>query len=190
MSEPAIDLLPVAKVIKSFGTKGEMLIRYSPRFKGEIDEKRPVFINYDGLPVPFFIEGISPKGTDQALLRLEGGFNETQIAEITGEFIYIESVQIQEEDEEQGPAQFIGYTLSDETGKVIGVIREFYDYPGNPCFGISRNDKKEELLLQLTINQKKLQPGYPKVSWSCNLSKHIIYILLIKRYLYSHAQSW
>jgi 16S rRNA processing protein RimM len=147
MSEPAIDLLPVAKVIKSFGIKGEMLIRYSPRFKGEIDEKRPVFINYDGIPVPFFIEGISPKGTDQALLRLEGVFNETQIAEITGEFIYIESSQIQDDDQEEGPSQFIGYTIADEAGKAIGIIREFYDYPGNPCFGISRNDKKEEELL-------------------------------------------
>lgn len=171
MSESAINLLPVAKVIKSFGTKGEMLIRYSPRFKGEIDEKRPVFINYDGLPVPFFIESISSKGSDQALVKLEGICNEPQIAEVVGEFIYIESDQIQEEDQEQGPSQFIGYTLADETGNLIGTIREFYNYPGNPCFGISRNDKKgdelllpihEEIIVAINDKSKKITARIPE----------------------------
>ena len=171
MSESAINLLPVAKVIKSFGIKGEMLIRYSPRFKGEIDEKRPVFINYDGLPVPFFIESISSKGSDQALVKLEGISNESQISEITGEFIYIDSSQIQEDDQEQGPAQFIGYNIIDEAGKLIGTIREFYDYPGNPCFGISRNDKKgdelllpihEEIIVAINDKAKKITARIPE----------------------------
>jgi 16S rRNA processing protein RimM len=146
MSERAIKLLPVAKVIKSFGTKGEFLIRYSPRFKDDIDEKRPVFISYDGLPVPFFIESIRPKGADQALIKLEGVDNEVQIAEISGEFIYVD-YDFESDDNQDDPSQFKGYSIEDESGKGIGIITEFYDYPGNPCFGIKRPDNKEELLI-------------------------------------------
>ncbi len=169
MSVPSLDLRPVAKVIKSFGTKGEMLIRYSPRFNDEIDEMRPVFINFDELPVPFFIEKITPRGTDQALVKLEGIDNEAQINEISGRFIHIESDSFSEEPQSD-PSLFIGYQLEDISGILIGAITEFYDYPGNPCFGITRTDSRadelllpvhEDIIVSIDDNVKKITARIP-----------------------------
>ena len=136
MPKSANILLPVAKVIKSFGTNGELLIRYSPQTQEDIDKKKPVFIYYDGLPVPFFVESIQNRGTDQALVILEGIYNEPLVNEITGEFIYIEKKTKGNKSKISGPQDLIGYTIEDINGSLLGKISKFYDYPNNPCLGI------------------------------------------------------
>ncbi len=146
MTASANILLPVAKVIKSFGVKGEMIIRYSPSFQGDLDEKRPVFIAYDGLPVPFFIESITGKGVDQALVKLSGINNEQMVKEITGELILIEQKGKRGAAKSQ-ISDIIGFTVTDPKGVLIGTVSGFYDYPGNPCFGIKKSDGDEREIL-------------------------------------------
>ena len=49
-------MLPIAKILKSDGTDGGLLIsERGVDFFSDIDRKEPVFIEFDGLPVPFFI---------------------------------------------------------------------------------------------------------------------------------------
>jgi 16S rRNA processing protein RimM len=160
MSAPANSLLPVAKVIKSFGVKGEMLIKYSPHFQEDIDEKRPVFIAYDGLPVPFFIESITNRGTDQALVKLSGINSDELVNEISGEIIFIEHKGKKGKESSFSATDINGYTVLTDNGDVIGTVAQYYDYPGNPCFGITRPDKERAELL-LPVHEdiiKKIDP--------------------------------
>ena len=69
MSE-GIELIQIARIVKSNGTDGELLASFRDVMPEDIDIQEPVFIYSDGLPVPFFIEKIVPKGRDKALLRL------------------------------------------------------------------------------------------------------------------------
>jgi len=146
MTASANILLPVAKVIKSFGVKGEMIIRYSPSFQGDLDEKRPVFIAYDGLPVPFFIESITGKGVDQALVKLSGINNEQMVREITGELILIEQKGKKGAAKSQ-ISDIMGFTVINSKGDMIGSVSAFYDYPGNPCFGILKSEGGDREIL-------------------------------------------
>src|SRR3989339_1134973 len=116
MQKSANILLPVAKVLKSFGTKGEMVIRYSPETQEDIDKKKPVFIYYDGLPVPFFVESIQNRATDQALLKLEGIYSESLANEIVGELIYLEKKSKKAGTKITGPKDLIGYLIVDNNG--------------------------------------------------------------------------
>jgi len=93
MLTSANNLLPVARVLKSFGTKGELLIRYAPDLQKGIDKKRPVFIYFDGLPVPFFIDTIQDKGKNQAIVKFESIDTEALATEVSGEFVFIEIPQ-------------------------------------------------------------------------------------------------
>ncbi|MFA6770200.1 MAG: ribosome maturation factor RimM [Bacteroidales bacterium] len=146
MLASANKLLPIAKVIKSFGIKGEILIRYAPLFQEVINEKKPVFITYDGLPVPFFIESITPKGANQATLKLRGIDSIELAEEITGQEVMTEYSSL--EPEEPSPMDYVGFKVKDSNGVHVGTVTNFYDYPGNPCFGITRVNKTiEELLL-------------------------------------------
>ena len=54
-------MLPVAKVVKSFGTDGGLLLSGNVDLE-TLDFKEPVFIEFDGLQVPFFILDCQPKG--------------------------------------------------------------------------------------------------------------------------------
>ncbi len=144
MQKSANILLPVAKVLKSFGTKGEMVIRYSPETQEDIDKKKPVFIYYDGLPVPFFVESIQNRATDQALLKLEGIYSESLADEIVGELIYLEKKSKKNSSKITGPYDLIGYAIIDVNGTTLGVVSGYYDYPNNPCLGV-KMDKKESL---------------------------------------------
>ncbi len=160
MSASANNLLPVAKVIKSFGTDGGVVIKYSPHYREDIDVKRPVFITYDGLPVPFFIESISSKGSDQAVVKLSGIDTDRLAGEISGEIIYIESSGLRVEKSEPSPEDFTGFGVVTTEGVGIGEIVRFYDYPGNPCFGILRSDGSgREMLLPVHEDIiKKIDP--------------------------------
>ena len=50
------DLQQVAQVLKSNGTDGELVMSFRDIAPEDINIKEPVFIVFDGLPVPFFIE--------------------------------------------------------------------------------------------------------------------------------------
>ena len=59
-----IELIQIARIVKSNGTDGELLVSFRDVMPEDIDIQEPVFIYSDGLPVPFFIEKIVPKGRD------------------------------------------------------------------------------------------------------------------------------
>ncbi len=146
MLASANKLLSVAKVIKSFGTKGEVLIRYAPAFQKDLNIKKPVFITFDELPVPFFIESITSRGSSQATLKLKGVGSIELAEEIAGQLLMIEYGSLKKD--EPSLTDYIGFKVEDSTGVAIGTVSNFYDYPGNPCFGITRVDKSlDELLL-------------------------------------------
>ncbi len=152
MQESANKLLPVAKVLKSFGTDGGILVRFSSGMQTKVNKKRPVFIYYDGLPVPFFINDSENKGTEKAVLKLLNIDTLELAEEIEGEFIYIEHIG-----GKSGKKGIRDFTPEDLNGMVVynkeeillGVISNFYNYPGNPCIGIKRENGERESLIPL-----------------------------------------
>lgn len=88
MSRAKSELLRVARVLKSNGTEGEILIGFREISPEDLNQKEPVFITFDGLPVPFFIESFSRKGTNRALAHLTGVKNLEDAEELVGKDIF------------------------------------------------------------------------------------------------------
>lgn len=120
-------MLQIAKILKSNGTDGGILIGLHDVSVTEIDPEEPVFIEFDGLPVPFFIQDIQPKGTSKALVHLNDVFSLEDAEEIVGGFLSIEGEW--EEDEED---DFIGWTVLDK-GREVGTVTGIEPIPGNFC---------------------------------------------------------
>lgn len=69
---PAEDtLLPVGRIVKSYGTEGEVMIAFQENIADLLKKNEPVWLFYDGLPVPFYITSSQPKGPRKAIVRLE-----------------------------------------------------------------------------------------------------------------------
>ena len=91
-------MIQIAKILKSDGTDGGILIGVRDMEIGQIDLKESVFIYFDGLPVPFFIQDLRKKGTAKAVVHLNDVVSLADAEEIVGREVYIEG---EWEDEEQ-----------------------------------------------------------------------------------------
>lgn len=117
----------IAKVLKSNGTDGGILIGARDIEIGQIDLEEPVFIEFDGLPVPFFIQDLQPKGRDKAVVHLNDICNLQDAEELVGKPIFAEGEWEEEEEED-----FTGWKIYDRDiylGKVTGME----PIPGNLC---------------------------------------------------------
>ena len=130
------NLLKIAQVLKSNGTEGEVVISFLDMVPGDIDTEEPVFIYFDGLPVPFFFDSIVPKGNRKAVVRLTGIRNIEDADEIAGADIFADADKFAQEYGEGDFSFLEGWTLEDADGQVKGSVSRFLDIPNNPCLEI------------------------------------------------------
>ncbi len=128
---PTANLQKVAKVLKSNGTDGELLISFFAMDPEDLEITEPVFILFDGLPVPFFVQSLRRRGQNKALVHLNGIFDLKDCEEVCGKDIYLPA----DAEAAYGEGDFsflVGWELRD-AGKSLGRIADFVDIPGNPC---------------------------------------------------------
>ena len=139
------NLQQIAQVLKSNGTDGELVLGFREIAPEDINLNEPVFIVFDGLPVPFFIESFTKRGNTKALVRLTDICSMEDVEEIAGKAVYIEEGALPEMTlEEDGYAALIGWMVltpedaSDMDSDIyeIGEITDFIDIPNNPCIEV------------------------------------------------------
>ena len=159
------NLQQVAQVLKSNGTDGELVLGFRDIDPEDINLKEPVFIIFDGLPVPFFIESFARRGNSKALVHLTDICSMEDVEEIAGKAVYVTEESLPELSlEEDGYEALVGWTvltpeipdqvgddvevagddveeeesLPDMTGNLyeVGKITDFIDIPNNPCIEV------------------------------------------------------
>ncbi|MEA5006733.1 MAG: ribosome maturation factor RimM [Rikenellaceae bacterium] len=154
MQKPANILLPVAKVLKSFGTDGGVILRYNNQTPDGFSLKEPAFIYFDGLSVPFFISQLQERGNDQLFIKFETIDTQKFAEEIVGEIVYINRKKGRRSKTSEGVKNeipdIIGFTTYEADGSLIGSISAVYPYPDNLCIGVMlANGKESEVLIPL-----------------------------------------
>ena len=170
MSEtPSDRLVQIAKVLKSHGTDGGVLLGFRDIMPEDIDPQEPVFIEFDGLPVPFFIDSFERKGRDKAIARLTDMASLEDAEEVVGRAVFAdaESIAGYDADEDEGLEGFIGMVLYDRDTRV-GEITDYEDIPGNPCIWVETGHGecllplREELVLDVDETEKTLRMEIPE----------------------------
>lgn len=161
-------MLQIAAVLKSNGTEGEVLLGFKDFSPEDIDLQEPVFICHDGLPVPYFIESFSAKGSSKALVKFQGVDSLADAEEIAGKEVYGRESDYETEDSD-APSDLIGWTVVDQKGKVAGTISGIEDIPGNLCIYIKTGDGREcliplreELILKVDEPSKTISMEIPE----------------------------
>ena len=142
-------MLQIAQVLKSNGTDGELVMSFREIAPEDINLQEPVFIIFDGLPVPFFIESFQKRGNSKALVRLTDITSQEDVEEIAGKAVYIEDESLSELSlEDDGYAALVGWLvltpeIADQGGHdeepvlyEVGEITDFMDIPNNPCIEV------------------------------------------------------
>ena len=182
-------MLQVAQVLKSNGTDGELVLGFREIAPEDINLQEPVFIIFDGLPVPFYIESFQKRGNTKALVRLTDICSQEDVEEIAGKAVYIEEDGLPEMSlEEDGFAALVGWVLltpagipdqvaddeetdgeDEEMGLYeVGEITDFIDIPNNPCIEVETENGAvmiplhEDLILSVDPENRELIMEVPE----------------------------
>lgn len=139
----------VAEVIKTFGVNGELVLKLYSSFPEEIDLEEPVFIEIDGIPVPFYFKSFRFNGKSKAIVVFDDFESDILVQEYVGLKVwYDDDLLIEEDDDEPSPADFIGFKVLTHADppQMIGTVEDYYDYPNNPLFQVMTADDQEILL--------------------------------------------
>lgn len=134
-------MLKVAQVLKSNGTDGELLMSFLEIGPEDIDREEPVYIYFDGLPVPFYFESFNQRGTNRALVRLTGVHSLRDADELAGRDVYADYFETEEDED------LTGWKVLSEDGTPIGTITAYEDIPGNLCIYVDTADGERLLPL-------------------------------------------
>ena len=133
-------MLKIAQVLKSNGTDGGLLLSFFDVSPEDIDLQEPVFIEFDGLPVPFYFESFTPRGNNRALVRLTGVRSLKDADELAGQAVYADYFEEEEEED------LVGWEVRNADGQSVGTIVDYEDIPGNLCLWVERPGGEEVLI--------------------------------------------
>lgn len=146
-------MLKVARILKSNGVEGAMLVS-APDFD-LLEITDPVFIDFDGLPVPFFIEESSSRGTGKYIIKLNDVCSLSDAQEMVGRDIMIDAEQV---DDTEESVNYVGWKIYD-SDSFLGEVEGVEPIPGNLCLYV--HGLKGEVMIPLhddfivSVNQEK-----------------------------------
>ena len=152
----------IAQVLKSNGVDGQLLVSFLGIDPEDIVLEEPVFIVSDGLPVPYFFESLTRRGTGRALVHLTGVHCLKDADELAGRAVYLDDG----EQEEEG-LDLTGWTLIDQEETVVGTVAGYEDIPGNPCLQVDTENGQalvplqEELILSVDHEAREIRMEIP-----------------------------
>ncbi len=127
------------KVLKSWGAAGQVVLSLDADNPRDLESEEPVFIEFDGLPVPFYFESIEAKG-NRFIVKFEDVDSLEEAEELVGRRVTFEDEDSEDED------SLIGLKVRDSrTRRIVGEIVDFNDYAGNVTITVA-TDHGEALL--------------------------------------------
>ena len=79
----------VARVSKSFGSEGELLVSLFDTFPDDFDLREPLFVEIDRLAVPLFCDRFERRGRNGALVVFADFYSERRTAELIGRELFL-----------------------------------------------------------------------------------------------------
>ncbi len=148
----AEDLILFGLLLKTHGVEGQLVLKLDIFSEDELEKKEPVFIEIDGIPVPFFIKDFRFISDDAAIIRLVEVDSSTQASEFINCRVFIPWKEVAEQ-EPGGNINYEdlkGFRIIDQQHGDAGILQEVVDYSENTLMVIDFNDR--ELLVPFHEN--------------------------------------
>lgn len=133
--------------LKTHGIKGHLVLKLHSFIDEEIEEGEPVFVNIDGIPVPFFISEFRIMTDETAVIKFDETEDEKQAQAFTGCSVYSElkSGERSELPDTGSDTDLGGFRVVDEKYGDTGILKEIVELPENPVMMI--DNKGSEILV-------------------------------------------
>ncbi len=127
------DPILLGLILKTHGIEGHLVLKLYVLPENELQENEPVFIEIDGIPVPFFIKEFRILSDDTALLQPDEAYTPIPVKDLVNCRVYIKKRRTIPE----GPGTDInhddlkGFRVVDERHGDSGVLSEIVEYSEN-----------------------------------------------------------
>jgi 16S rRNA processing protein RimM len=167
---PKADCDKVGFFKKTHGVFGELVLEYEPQFEYSIENANRLFVEIDGLLVPFFVmeDGFRFKTENSAILTFDGVDSEKYAKRMVGSSVFLFKNEIIEMPDEPFESQFENYLLIDEKLGEIGIIEQVDNYSGNIVITVKYRGQEllvpfnEDFLIEIDKNNKTLKLNLPE----------------------------
>ncbi len=159
--------LPIGFITKTRGVKGELVIELNDvNLFNNIKES--LFVEIDGLMVPFFIESKKNLQTNKISVKLQHIDNQTKAIEFIDYNVFIPQQDIDTSENDISPSLLIGFNVTDKNYGDIGIIEDFIDNKNNPLIAINHNNNEillpfnQDFILSIDTENKILNIESPE----------------------------
>lgn len=165
----------IGYIQRTHGINGELAMSISSALEFNPEDLESVFLDIDGIPVPFFITRIRLLNQGKAIVKFDEVDSIEQAQELCATRVMIPSDSVQDNDEIY-LSDLIGYRVVDSDSKEIGIITDYTEYSLNATFEIETRDGKrilipaaEELIVEVDTSSKLLEMTLPEGLIDLNL---------------------
>ncbi len=148
-------------ISKTRGAAGSIVLKLDNKISERFFEMESVFLEIEGLLVPFFINVAEPLDQKNILLNFDSVKTENQCKDLLGCKVYTEFSDVIIPDKKTSQYNYlIGFTLWDQKYGNVGKITEILFYPDNPVFQIKQDQKEifvplhEDLIIEIDSPKK------------------------------------
>lgn len=163
------DFLPAGVFTRTHGVQGELMFRLQSWEAEDLHEMEWVFVEVDGLPVPFFVKQIRSLQEDKMILLLDKVTSEPQAKELTGCRLFVPAKKLAgKKIRNTGLTKIKGYRVMDETHGELGIADEVIAVSGNPLLRIISGEKEllipahPDLILEISDKKKLVRIHVPE----------------------------
>jgi 16S rRNA processing protein RimM len=119
----------IGKIVSVFGLKGEMIVLHHLGQKIAVSKIKVIFLEQkkDDL-LPYFIDYIRKKGSDELYLKLEGIDSREAASKYLRREVWLKEEEIQVHTQKNNPIGWVGYRVMDQ-GKDLGPVLEVIEQP-------------------------------------------------------------
>jgi len=115
-------LVRIGKIVKTRGINGEVLIKFESG-KTPASESEPVFLDYEGIQVPFFMQSVRSAIDSEWFVVFEDYADKTKAEKLIGHAVSVSQDNIGVRNEEFSENDLLGYEVMDEKHGLVGVLK-------------------------------------------------------------------
>lgn len=166
-------LTPIGHLGKPHGVRGEIVafLTVDPESLWSALDEQPhyLFVEIDGLVVPFRLSDYRPKGEELYLLTLASVDSRTIAEKLTNHKLFVDTRELRHSDVEFTWQHFVGYEVLDDQDKSVGEVVEVQDDTANILFSVRSSADRtlwlpvhEDLVLYIDTDTQRIGLHIPE----------------------------
>jgi 16S rRNA processing protein RimM len=163
------DYLPLGVFTRTHGVQGELVLRLKDAEAEDLPEMEWIFVEIDGLSVPFFVKEASYFQREKIILALETITSEVQARTLIGCKAMLKTEKRKSTKKNIDKSRHIvGYKVIDKTLGPIGEVAEWIDVEGNPLYKIISGNKEilipahQDIILDISDRERVIRIDAPE----------------------------